>query len=37
MLIDRRSKRFLTENDHAGRSTQKPTEQGMFFRTLATT
>ncbi len=36
MLKDCRSKRFLTENDHAGRSTQKPTDQGAFFRTLAT-
>jgi hypothetical protein len=37
MLMDR-SKDSLTENDHAGRSTQKPTstEQGVFFRTLAT-
>lgn len=25
------------EHDHAGYSTQKPTEQGVFFRTPATT
>jgi hypothetical protein len=39
MLIDCRSKGSLTENDHAGHSTRKPTsstEQGVFFRTLAT-
>jgi hypothetical protein len=36
MPIDRHFKGFLTGNNYAGRSTQKYTEQGVFFRTIAT-
>jgi hypothetical protein len=37
MLTGFRSKRSLTENDHARRLTQKPTEQGVFFSQTSNT